>query len=236
MRIYKLLGLLLVLLIATMPVAAQLNDYTEPLAQNVSRYWAENSHRGVASSYSLKDDYPSLRFDNSLQVGTAVPGATLILLMDMFTVVDMPSENHNFSQQLHNASHYWSKERVWPCLSLNYQHNVKRWLSLGVKSTVGWKSRTERHVVTNEVYQRRSMGIASLLFNMRFSWLHRDWVSMYSSLGVGVMGHFQYNNNWVVPMFDTTWLGIAVGQRVYGYAEFGAGVGGVLRGGIGVRF
>ncbi|MBQ2783413.1 MAG: hypothetical protein IJE99_00250 [Alistipes sp.] len=234
--------MLLVAFVASLTtVLAQSNVTTEQLSDNVSAYWAEQQHSATmtqVSNLSPDDALPSVRFANSLELGTAVPGASLILLMELYTDVDrgLQSQSRNFSQILHDASHYSSAERCWPCLSLNYQHSVKRWLSLGVKSTVGWKTRSERHVVSNDVYRRYSMCLASLMFNMRFSWLHRDYVSMYSSLGLGAMAHIQFGDSWLAPMVDAAWVGISVGKRVYGYAEFGAGVGGVLRAGVGVRF
>jgi len=36
--------------------------------------------------------------------------------------------------------------------------------------------------------------------------------------------------------YDATWVGLSVGEKVYGYFEFGGGASGVARAGMGVRF
>lgn len=234
--------MLLVAFAASLTTVMAQSDVTrEQLSENVSAYWAKQQDSAPVCpkpNFSPYDALPSVSFKNSLELGTAVPGATLILLMELYTDVNADRRPHvrNFSQTLHESSLYSSAERYWPCLSLNYQHSVKRWLSLGVKSTVGWRTVADRYVVSNDVYRRYSMCIASLLFNMRFSWLHRSCVSMYSSFGLGALAHIQFGDSWLVPMFDAAWVGISVGKRVYGYAELGGGVGGVLRAGVGVRF
>lgn len=234
--------MLLVAFAASLTTVMAQSDVTrEQLSENVSAYWAKQQDSAPVCpkpNFSPYDALPSVSFSNSLELGTAVPGATLILLMELYTDVNADIRPHvrNFSQTLHESSLYSSAERYWPCLSLNYQHSVKRWLSLGVKSTVGWRTGADRYVVSNDVYRRYSMCIASLLFNMRFSWLHRSCVSMYSSFGLGALAHIQFGDSWLVPMFDAAWVGISVGKRVYGYAELGGGVGGVLRAGVGVRF
>lgn len=238
MRIF----MLLVAFVASLTTVMAQSDVTkEQLSENVSTYWAEQQRSTVTYqklNFSPDDTLPSVRFKHSLELGTAVPGATLILLMELYTDVDASIRPNvrNFSQMLHESSLYNSAERYWPCLSINYQHSVKRWLSLGVKSAVGWRTGADRYVVSNDVYRRYSMCIASLLFNVRFSWLHRSCVSMYSSLGLGALAHIRFGDSWLVPMFDAAWVGISVGKRVYGYAELGGGVGGVLRAGVGVRF
>ena len=73
------------------------------------------------------------------------------------------------------------------------------------------------------------------MVNARFQWLNRDIVKMYSSLGLGAMTAFGLVKESFF-FYDATWVGLAVGEKVYGYFEFGGGASGVARAGMGVRF
>lgn len=233
------ISLTLALLLSTfavhIPGRAQQIDV---LSSNVSEYWVNETQQrsmydGVYRSYvELDDDRHSLQF------GTAYPGLTLILITDMFGVIDTDynSNESNFSEILDSRRHYWSGERVWPCISVEYQCKTNSWFSLGMKGAVGWKTRARRDIFTDKVHHRENQIFTSLLFDMRFSYLRREWVTMYSSIGFGAMYYHSFKNRWMVPMLDITWVGLTVGRGFYGFAEFGGGACGFLRAGLGFRF
>ena len=216
----------------------------DALSKSVATYTAEISNETRDAKYyenlhRFNNNFPSLKFNNSLQVGAGAPGLILSLLFweygyDKDT---LPSFANTFSEKLAKARFYDTPTITIPALAIDYHHNVKRWLGLGVKGVVGFETMTERHVGTNKIFRRNSRVVTTALFDMRFSWLHRNYVSMYSSLGLG----FSYQRETTgysetIPMIDVTWVGLHVGQRVYGFVELGGFIGGVVRGGIGVRF
>ena len=225
--------------------SAKAQDVTiEELEQNVSAYTAQMNNPPRDASYyenlhRFNSNYPSIKFNNSLQVGAGAPGLILSLLFFDFGYdeTSIPVSPRNFSGKLADARYYETPTVTIPALTLEYEHNVKRWLGLGVKGVVGFKTHAERHVGTNKLFTRHSYVVSSAMFNMRFSWLHRNYVSMYSSLGVGVTSHNSTSGYTEVhPIVDVTWVGLQVGRQVYGFAELGGFIGGCFRGGIGVRF
>ena len=244
MKSIKLISLLLICgVMATWHTQAQ--DVTvDVLERSVTSYTSQmNTALKDASYYEnmhrFNTNYPSIKYNSSLQVGAGAPGLILGFLLYDFgydeSSIHRPPQN--FSGELADVRYYQTPTVVIPVLSIEYVHNVKRWLALGVKGVVGFETNAERHVGSNRLFSRNSNVITSALFNMRFSWLHRNIVSMYSSLGVGVTFNSTTSGyREALPMVDVTWVGIHVGKRVYGFAEFGGFIGGVLRGGVGVRF
>lgn len=213
----------------------------DPIYESVSNYREQKygsnyggSHSVSYSSYSE----PSLLYRNSLQVGIAAPAFISYIIHGLYDLSDSNvSAPNNLSNNLAQARYYRSAEFWWPCLSAEYQHTVLDWLSLGVKSVFGWRTQATRSVTDNKVLYRDYMLTSQLLFQMRFSWLHRDHISMYSSVGVGVLSSFE-NDVFLsmLPAIDLVYVGMSFGGKLYGFWELGALGGGSLRGGIGVRF
>lgn len=248
MKRFTLRTLLLTLCasVAVSQIMAQDVD-VEELKNSVSTYTSKmlSSAQGDTQSSEtevrpirLSESYPSVKYKSSLQVGAAIPGLTLFVLFNRFSALESKSQpEYTFGSRLENARYYNTSTISVPVLSLEYNGSVTRWLALGLKATVGFQTMTKRHVATNALYRRYNHVAASALFNMRFTWLRRNIVTMYSSVGLGLTSHFRNNiYDYSHFMMDATWVGIQLGKQLYGFAEFGAGIGGVLRGGIGVRF
>ena len=76
---------------------------------------------------------------------------------------------------------------------------------------------------------------------IRFAWVNRGMVQLYSGLGLGATYEF-YENTLTSEIqgfgvaYDVTFFGIAVGRNWFGYLDIGAGNRGILRAGIGCRF
>jgi hypothetical protein len=186
---------------------------------------------------------PAEEWKNHIQVGTGLAGLIQFLLLDLL-YVDVDKEEpyypENFSEELDRERYYRGNEYLVYCLSMEYGYKVKDFLSLGAKGYVGFKTQPVRHVGTNDILYRDNHIATAALFNIRFDWLRREVVTMYSSIGLGAticIDERRYSRYVAAyPIFDITWVGINVGRRVYGFAEFGGGVSGVVRAGIGVRF
>ena len=179
---------------------------------------------------------PSVSYKNFIQVGVGVPSLVQALMFDFYIEGDPSYEEPNLSNSLAGYRYYWGKERLYNAINLEYGHKVKDGLSLGAKAYVGFTTKACRHVVTDDLLYRSSLVVTSAIFNIRFDWLRREWVTMYSSIGVGVVARFVYRYSEIYPMYDATFVGLGVGRRVYGYVEVGSGISGSLRAGLGVRF
>lgn len=207
--------------------------------------WAHEPARYATSSLSSYSPValPLSGVDSphSFQIGTSVPGVTLMFVSDMFGLFSdyddyLGRELSNFSQLLNKRRYHWSEERVWPCISLDYKYRTRNWFSLGVKAGIGWKTRPLRNVLTNEIESRATAIVTSLLFDMRFSYLNREKFTLYSSLGIGAVAYNSTSGSFVLPILDVTWIGFTVGRSFYWFFELGGGATGLLRSGLGVRF
>ena len=89
--------------------------------------------------------------------------------------------------------------------------------------------------------------LATATFNVKFYWLNRKWVRMYSGVGVG-LGIVSTNagaenaeeaagcSTRLLPTFDLRLIGLTVGQKLYGRFEVGTLNAGLVSAGIGYRF
>lgn len=239
----RLLTFIFVVPMAVATLSAQEVITTEQLSETVSAYTSENYASYVENQLEAnKTKYnlnaPSLECNNSLQVGAGLPGLWSLAMLDLIYVdVDLDYQQYeSISDQLAGHRYYRTKERYVSSLTLEYDYRVKKWLSLGAKGAVGFRTYGVRHKVTNDLLYRQSRVAATLLFNMRFDWLHRRNVMMYSSVGVGVVSIFDYNDGIVFPMFDATYVGLTAGRKFYYFLELGAGASGTVRTGVGCRF
>ena len=119
---------------------------------------------------------------------------------------------------------------VLPTFRAEYGYNVLSWLSLGAGVNYSYGS-------YRMLYK----------FNVKFYWLNRKWVRMYSGVGVG-LGIVSTNagaeneeeaagrSTKLLPTFDLRLIGLTVGQRLYGRFEVGTLNTGLVSAGIGYRF
>lgn len=240
LHLKHLLTVALILVATTVPTSA--------IAQHVIKtYDSTNSYDGAIAMQPTAPTtlpspvIPAEEYKNYLQIGAGTIGLWQALFMELIMDADIGDITpDNLSEELNNARYYLDKETMVNSLTLEYGYKVKDWLSLGAKGHVGFKTRPKRHIGTNEILYRNNLVLTSLLFNVRFDWLRREWVTMYSAIGAGAVlwiskgGHSSWCE--AMPMFDMTLVGLNVGRRVYGFVEMGLGISGWYRAGVGVRF
>lgn len=84
----------------------------------------------------------------------------------------------------------------------------------------------------------------TVLQTIRFSYLNKKYVTLYSGLGTGFTlaivpetdGPFRLYNVNCYPAIQITAFGVSAGDNWYGYTEVGAGYNGFIRAGFGYRF
>ncbi len=126
--------------------------------------------------------------------------------------------------------------------SLSYDYRFKKWFDLGLTlSYYGEYSRSYSNRDSSPVGHNRAHAL-TVMPAVRFTWVHTDWVRMYSTLGLGATlsgGRFDHNSEPFrdgVIAFQLTPVGIAVGRSLFGFAELGLGAQGVFMMGIGYKF
>jgi len=190
--------------------------------------------RYIGESYNSRDYAPTL-YRHDIRVGLGATGLSLLFYLDTTFDANFPSDNETMSDILAHYRFNYGELRLTPVISLEYSYAVNDWFAIGVKGSYVSMYRTRTHAHTGERHGRVAISAVNAMVNARFQWLNRDIVKMYSSLGLGAMTAFGLAQE-TFFFYDATWIGLSVGEKVYGYFEFGGGASGVARAGLGVRF
>ena len=115
--------------------------------------------------------------------------------------------------------------------------HFRKWftLAVGVAANGIWKDKYD--ALTDKLKGRESGFTLTVLPQARFTWVSRDIVRLYSSVGLGLTGGSFDDRSETVIAAQAVPVGITVGKRLFGFAEVGIGtvyIGGMF--GIGYRF
>lgn len=140
---------------------------------------------------------------------------------------------------------YAGPEYVTGSLSLGYVYNIKRWLSAGATVSYYGRYRTYYDRITDARLGSHNMHNISITPTVRFTYLNRKYVSLYSSVGLGlgvctVSGNVEGVGREATELFFTghiTPFGVSAGNKVFGFAEvLGLGNQGAFVIGVGYKF
>ena len=135
---------------------------------------------------------------------------------------------------------YFAGRTNWITLGLEGGRWFKDWLYVG--GALVWTGGFDRlhHGGTHDLAYTYHSTNLSLMPTLRFAWVRRGIVQLYSGLGVGIAVAYNeevYSNMWRFGVaYDCTVIGISVGRNIFGFFDVGAGMRGVMRFGIGYRF
>lgn len=173
---------------------------------------------------------------HDIRIGVSTPGLLSIFFIGDTKREDFSTLRPSASSALASARYYRTPTYYFPGATLEYAQRLKPWLLVGAKTSFAMTWNSVRHVVTDEILYRDNSYAIGLIINVRFDWLRRDIVRLYSSIGGGLAVRISFHDGIIVPMYDATYFGVALGRSVYGFAEIGGGISGSLRAGLGVRF
>ena len=177
----------------------------------------------------------TIRWEHDVRLWYGAPGLISELLLDNVGY-DVYDRHFSMSESIDELRTSMSPMLQLSTVGVGYTQQLKPWLAVGAKATFAavWQHRYSviggREVCSNDRY------VIGALFDMRFSWLRRKSMEMYSSVDVGLAGYFDSRYGEIIPMLDVALVGITFGRAFYGFVEVGAGVGGSVRGGVGFRF
>lgn len=139
-----------------------------------------------------------------------------------------------------NSTTYLS-DFEWYTLNADYGYWVRKWLYVGVAATYSGGFCGEYHKFSDQRMSSRSMHIIGILPQLRFAWLNRNIVQLYSSVALGALFSIgAIDNKARVGVarvgLDFKFVGISVGRRWFGFAELGYGHRGIINAGFGCRF
>lgn len=128
----------------------------------------------------------------------------------------------------------------WFSLSAEGGYWVKDWLYVGGAFVwTGGFSRIEEYHV-HKVLGYYNYDSFTLMPVVRFAWLRKGVVQLYSGLGLGFnfarAEEPKQKYYEAVVAHDVTFLGISVGRNLFGYVDVGVGQRGIVSMGIGYRF
>ncbi len=133
--------------------------------------------------------------------------------------------------------------------SIHYYYQVRPWCQIGIKAaaecarTIHYSDTLQTSVTSVDHY-----ALVSLMPSVRFTYLNRPMVRLYSGLDLGCAYLWSdlpsskeseeggaKNNNFLFA-FNVTAFGVNVGKKFYGLFELNAGFDAIVKVGIGARF
>ena len=170
--------------------------------------------------------------DIRVGIGSVSLFSMLMLDADFFGVVDVDYVEPSFRYQMKESNYYKGAEYFTGVLSLSYAYQLRRWCQLGGTVNFAAVTRPYYYNITNKKAYDRNSYFASIMPTVRFTYLNREKVQLYSTVSLGVaVGIYE-----AVPFYDFTLFGCSFGKSLFGFAEIGNGLGGWGRVGIGYRF
>jgi hypothetical protein len=138
------------------------------------------------------------------------------------------------------GSDVYTKSRVYtPAVSATYHYRLLKWLSLGGYISYAGVFTQKINTITEEKYSCKDHFFA-IAASVRFTYLNRKYVTLYSGLAVSSTWQFSRydidNLTWTLFRGQITAIGITVGNKWFGFLEAGYGNKGVVTAGFGYRF
>lgn len=141
---------------------------------------------------------------------------------------------------------YKGDKTYTPAVNLTYSYQFKKWLSFGATLTYAGIFQNRYDIISDKLRgEYRSLYIG-LTPTVRFDYLNREMVRLYSAFGLGLGYNREYNselkenyslrNDDFFPTLDMTFIGVTVGRKLYGFGEVGIGHNGLIKLGMGYRF
>lgn len=126
-------------------------------------------------------------------------------------------------------------------ITLGYRFRLLKWLWLGGDITYCGFFGTSRNIYTEEPLYKYRENSVSFMPSIRFSYLNREHVTLYSGftsgLRFGVSRTYNEKRVYVRLPFQLTLFGVSAGsQSWFGFAELGVGYQGFAKAGFGYRF
>lgn len=122
-------------------------------------------------------------------------------------------------------------------ISAEFSCYFKRWFSLAVSMNYNGVFGNTFSGIDDSVRSRDNGVVVTLYPQARFTYLTREYVRLYSAVGLGVSYATFRSRSELYPCFHLTPIGVTVGRKVFAFCELGTGMLFLgIMGGIGVRF
>ena len=232
MRTFKYRGVY-ALLIAV--VLTALSSTTTKAQEYTTEEIYENSRYVVMREGTPRNKIDTLRWRHNLRLGISTPSLVHIYFLEGNGMRER-NKITTASDRLANLRYYNTATYIITPISFEYSYYTNKWLSVGGKASFTALYSDVRNIATDERLYKNNSYVASAILTLRFDYLRREYVQMYSTIGLGLSARFKYDDGILSPMYDFTLVGISIGKGFYGFGEIGGGICGLFRGGFGYRF
>lgn len=145
------------------------------------------------------------------------------------------------SQIIEQSRYYYGGLRSTWAFSAGYSYSVYKWLHVGATVSYHNVSREKFETLTRSSVSKMHRNYVSIIPTVRFSYLNRRYVRLYSAIGVGycaaIVRDFDHRTRLEnFAAYDITFFGISAGGRLFGSAEAGLYTAGFFKFSIGYRF
>ena len=197
-------------------------------------------------SLSAQEDTPSWketlqRHDIQIGIGDpilpAIASGHYIIFRGCYTDYDRTAANW-FSPDTYKGIY------STPNISIGYKYRLAKWFWLGATVSYTGMYDVNYDRVTNEKLSTQSDHIITIMPSVRFSWLNKKYVTLYSGLSLGYALDLYQRKSATDPYtecshgagFQLTAVGVHVGRKWYGFTEVGIGFQGFIQAGFGYNF
>ena len=225
-RVYALL--ITVVLTALSATTAKAQEYTTEEIYENSRYI-------VMREANPRHAIDTLRWRHNLRLSVSTASAMHIYFLEGNGMNERNRIN-TASDRLANLRYYNTATYIITPIAFEYSYYANKWLSVGCKTSFTALYSDVRNIATDERLYSNNSYVASAILTLRFDYLRREYVQMYSTVGMGLSARFKYDDGILSPMYDFTFVGISIGKSFYGFGEIGGGITGLFRCGFGYRF
>ncbi len=129
-----------------------------------------------------------------------------------------------------------------PSFNLGFGYKLNRHITLGAIATYAQSNFTRTAIYDSSVVKDDRCRYMSLAPRIRFDWLNRKYVTLYSSLALGLGFTAQKDtvsgrrSSSTAGYAEATFIGIKAGGKVFGFADISASSTGAMRIGVGYNF
>jgi len=205
-----------------------------------------NKHRKIIQAQPHWSTYDGMHHRHEVRFEVSDPFG-VFFLMNLHTI-----DYQNYTEYVFDPGDGLAFAfRNTPVFSFNYHYRLTKWLWVGAMVNYAYyKDHTDLPFHTNAVYTQRTINCLTMMPELRFSYLNRPHVTLYSAVAAGTSlffgkqlyaernGDFSWEKiSKVYPSCQLTAFGVrAGGEHLFGSFELGVGMKGFVSGGIGYAF
>ena len=189
----------------------------------------------VLPAVARERKYADIPFRHEVRLGWGGYPNTSILPYNCCCCDAEPYYHHKSFADLYKG--YSGSVYMTGAIAAEYTYHFKKWCSFGgVFSYNGIFADNYDRLSSEKLGRDHGVSMALLPY-VRFNYLSKPYVKLYSSVGLGVGYSAFRGERELLPAFQTSFFGVSFGREFFGYCELGIGY--LYKGcmvGIGYRF